>query len=71
MTDLIKNIISLGCFIAAVVIAIIALYMPVVGIIDSSVLWFTAQLLVMCCSIIGIKFNIKDVFGSNKNKDKE
>lgn len=70
MTDLIKNIISLCAFISAVVIAIMALWMPVVGIIDGSVLWFTAQLLVMCCSIIGIKFN-PDVFKSHKNKSKE
>lgn len=65
-----KNIVSVGCFFAAIIIAVIALICPPLGVIDTSVLWFTAQLLLLCSSIIGVNFNISDVFVSNKNKSK-
>lgn len=67
----IKNFVSIGCFIAAVIIAGVALWCPPVGIIDSSVLWFTAQLLVLCASIIGVNFSITDVFNKSSRKDKQ
>ena len=63
-----KQIVSIGCFFASVVIAMVALICPPLGIIDTSVLWYTAQLLCLCAAIIGVNFNIKDVFKSNKNK---
>ena len=65
-----KNIVSVGCFFAAIIIALVALVCPPLGIIDTSVLWFTAQLLVLCSTIIGVNFNIIDVFKSNKNQSK-
>ena len=70
MNDRIKNIISIICTIAAVAIAVIALYCPPLGVIDTSVLWFTAQLLVLVASIIGVNFNIADVFIKSSRKDK-
>lgn len=69
MTDRAKNFVSIGCFVAACIIAVIAMFCPPLGIIDSSVLWFTAQLLVLCSTIIGVNFNIADVFISKRNKD--
>lgn len=69
MNDKTKNIVSIGCFFAAVLIAVVALVCPPLGIIDSSVLWFTAQLLVLCSSIIGVNFNIADVFGKSSRKN--
>lgn len=69
MEDKVKSIIGIICLIASIAIATIALFMPVVGIIDSSVLWFTAQLLCLCASVIGIKFSIKDVFNKSSRKD--
>lgn len=49
-----KFVIGIIAFIAAVVIGFIALFMPPQGIIDASVLWFTAQLLVFVCSLLGV-----------------
>ena len=69
MSDRTKNFISIGCFLAAVIIACMAMWITPIGIIDSSVLWFTAQLLVLCSTIIGVNFNIADVFISKRNKD--
>lgn len=70
MNDHLKNIICFICLVSAIVVAVIAMFMPIVGVIDSSVLWFTAQLLLMCTSIIGIKVNFSDVFKSHKDKSK-
>lgn len=70
MNDKIKNIISIICTIAAIAIAVIAIYCPPIGIIDTSVLWFTAQLLVFVASIIGVNFKIADVLFSKRRQDK-
>lgn len=69
MNDKTKSFVSIGCLIAAVVIAGVALWCPPLGVIDTSVLWFTAQLLVLCSSIIGVNFNITDVFNKSSRKD--
>ena len=68
MNESVKNIISIVCMVAAIVIAFVALYCPPVGIIDTSVLWFTAQLMVFVASIIGVKLVLPDVFKSRKDK---
>lgn len=70
MSDNVKNIISVVCMLSAIAIAFVALYCPPVGIIDTSVLWFTAQLMVFVASIIGIKIIIPDVFKPHKDKSK-
>ena len=56
--ETIKHIISIVAFVAAIVIGFIALFMPPTGIIDASVLWFTAQLLVFVSGLLGIDFKI-------------
>lgn len=68
MNESVKNIISIVCMVAAIVIAFVALYCPPVGVIDTSVLWFTAQLMVFVASIIGVKLVLPDVFKSRKDK---
>lgn len=68
MSEKFKHIISVLCVVAAIVIAFVALFLPPVGIIDSSVLWYIAQSLLFSASIIGIDFKIADVFKSQKNK---
>lgn len=45
-------------FFSAVFVGIFALILPPLGIIDDSVLWFTAQLLLFTSSILGINFEI-------------
>jgi hypothetical protein len=69
----IKAIISILAFLAAVVIGFIALFIPPGGVIDPSVLWFTAQLLVFTAGLLGINMNI-DLLkktASSKPKEKE
>lgn len=71
----IKAIISIVAFLSAVVIGFIALFIPPAGIIDASVLWFIAQLLVFVSGLLGINLsidNIKQVAQIVKKKeDKE
>jgi TctA family transporter len=71
----IKSIISVVAFFSAVVIGFIALFIPPAGIIDASVLWFIAQLLVFVSGLLGINLsidNIKQVAQIVKKKeDKE
>lgn len=50
----IKNILSIMSFLSSIVIAYIAVFLPPLGIIDNSVLWFTAQLLLFTTSLLGI-----------------
>ena len=50
----VKSIMSIFAFIAALIIGFVALFLPPIGIIDQSVLWFTAQLLVFTSGILGI-----------------
>ena len=57
-----KNIIAIVSFLAAIVIGFIAMFLPPSGVIDTSVLWFIAQLLVFTSNIFG--FNL-DVFKPN------
>lgn len=47
---------SIVAFLAALAIGCAALVIPPAGIIDASVLWFTAQLLVFVSAILGIDF---------------
>lgn len=54
----IKKFCSVTSFIAAIIIGFLALWMPPLGVIDNSVLWFVAQLLVFTASILGIDFKI-------------
>lgn len=53
-----KSLISIISFLAAIVIGFIALFIPPKGIIDASVLWFTAQLLVFTSGLLGIDISI-------------
>ena len=60
---ILKRWVAMISFFAAIIIGVIALFLPPSGVIDDSVLWFTAQLLVFTANIFG--FNL-DVFKSNK-----
>lgn len=58
MNNKIKPLISIISFLSAIVIGFIALFIPPTGIIDASVLWFTAQLLVFTSGLLGIDISI-------------
>lgn len=53
-----RNSLSLLSFVAALIVGFIALFLPPTGIIDASVLWYTAQLLVFTSGLLGINMNI-------------
>lgn len=53
-----KSIISIIAFLAAIVIGFICVFIPPTGIIDASVLWFTAQLLVFVSGLLGINISM-------------
>lgn len=55
---MIRQIFSIISFISSVIIAFIAVYIPPVGIIDESILWFTAQLLLFSSTMLGINLNL-------------
>jgi len=73
----IKQIISIIAFLSAIVIGFIALFIPPTGVIDASVLWFIAQLLVFVSGLLGINFSIDNikqvaqVVGKKKEENKE
>lgn len=58
MSDKIKMILAVLAFISAIVIGFIALFMPPKGVIDSSVLWFTSQLLVFVATMLGLNLTL-------------
>lgn len=72
--EVIKAIISIVAFLAAIVIGFIALFIPPTGVIDASVLWFTAQLLVFVSGLLGINLkldSLKQVAITSKKEEKE
>lgn len=64
MKNKIKYSLAVISFMASIVIGFLAMFIPPQGIIDNSVLWFIAQLLVFTSTILGIDFT---VFNVNKN----
>lgn len=66
-----KQIISIVAFLAAIVIGFIALFMPPTGIIDASVLWFTAQLLVFVSGVLGINLKLDALKHTASTSSKE
>lgn len=60
---------AITCTISAVVIGFIALFVPPHGVIDSSVLWFTSQLLIFTATLLGIDLNLGKWGSTKNNKD--
>lgn len=53
-----KLVMSYISFISAIIIGFICVFIPPKGIIDTSVLWFVAQLLTFTASILCIDYNV-------------
>lgn len=53
-----KKIMGIVAFMAAIIIGFTALFLPPLGVIHSSVLWFIAQLLLFVASLIGIELKM-------------
>lgn len=65
---------AVGSLVAAILLGTTAMFIPPQGIIDASVLWFTAQLLVFTATLLGLSFNIdmmKQNITNMENKIKE
>lgn len=54
------------CLFSAIIVGVVAMIIPPAGIIDKSILWFSAQLLLFVASILGIKY---ELFESNYIKE--
>lgn len=72
----VRRYLSIASFIAAIIIGMCALFVPPPGIIDSSVLWFTAQLLVFTSGLLGVRvyFNKNEGIAkveTNDDKDED
>lgn len=67
----VKQIIAIVSFIASIVVGFIALFIPPAGIIDPSVLWWVAQLLVFTSGLLGINLTIdhKNKIATTKKED--
>lgn len=59
-----KIIFAVISFLSSIVVGFLAMYLPPQGIIDNSILWFIAQLLLFTSTIIGIDYH---VFETNKD----
>ena len=62
-----KKILSAISFGFALVIGMIALFLPPTGVIDNSVLWFIAQLLVFTSNIFGFNLDVSKSDKVNKS----
>lgn len=60
---------AIACTICAVVIGFMALLIPPHGIIDSSVLWFTSQLLIFTATMLGVNLDLGKWGSTKDNKD--
>lgn len=59
-----KIIFAVISFLSSIIVGFLAMYLPPQGIIDNSILWFIAQLLLFTSTIIGIDYH---VFETNKD----
>lgn len=53
-----KKLFSFVSFFTSIIVGFMAMFMPPEGVIDNSVLWFIAQLLIFTSTILGIDFRI-------------
>ncbi len=66
--DNVKLLLAAMAFVVAAAIAILSLFIPPEGCIDSSALWGIAQFLVMCCTILGIDAELEKFLARMQNE---
>lgn len=59
--EIVKTFISCAAFLSSVVIGFIALFIPPEGEIDSSVLWFIAQMLLFVSALLGVNLSLDNI----------
>ena len=62
----VKFMIAICCVTAAILIAFVALFIPPQGIIDASVLWFTAQLFLFTAAVFGVNLSYNNFGKTDK-----
>lgn len=65
----IKWMMAISCITAAIAIAFVALFIPPQGIIDASVLWFTAQLFLFVAAVFGVNLSYNNFGNTAKKSD--
>jgi hypothetical protein len=63
-----KLVLAFLAFVVAAAIAILSLFIPPEGVIDTSALWGIAQFLVMCCTILGIDAELEKFLARMQNE---
>lgn len=66
-----KHLYGIFSFVSAIIIGFVAMLIPPQGIIDSSVLWFTAQLLLFTANILGVDYYVFKTNFFNKSSKKD
>lgn len=56
---ILKVIFAIISFFVSIIIGFWAMFLPPPGVIDSSILWFIAQLLLFTSTIIGIDYHVQ------------
>ena len=69
MSNKVKFILAICCVTAAILIAFVALFIPPQGIIDASVLWFTAQLFLFTAAVFGVNLSYNNFGNTVKKSD--
>lgn len=60
---------AISCITAAIAIAFVALFIPPQGVIDASVLWFTAQLFLFVAAVFGVNLSYSNFGNTAKKSD--
>lgn len=70
MSEKTKNKLAIASFICSIVFGLAAFCCPPIAIIDSSVLYYTAQLFLFSATLLGVNNLNLGKFGSNKKENK-
>lgn len=70
MKECTKSRLAIAAFIGSLCFGVAGFCCPPLAIIDNSVLWFTAQMLLFCSALLGINLSLGK-WGSNSNKKED
>ncbi len=69
MSNKVKFMLAICCVTAAILIAFVALFIPPTGVIDASVLWFTAHLFLFPAAVFGVNLSYNNFGNTVKKSD--
>ena len=59
--ETLKLYMAIVSMMSAIIVGIVAMFIPPHGIIDASILWFTAQLLVFTSTLLGLSMTVDNI----------